>query len=338
MKCEKSEIRESTLLSAPSKNGGFNIQRKLSIGAANDPLEHEADAMADKVMRMPELNFIQRKCAHCEEEEKAQRKPLISFIQKKEAGNINIASDPVSNQIQSTKGSGNALPSATKSFMESHLSADFSNVNIHADNKAANLSQQLHAHAFTVGNDIYFNEGKFSPQSSDGKRLLAHELTHVLQQNSGLQSKLIQRGEKWDDFWDVGPWDSYKAKQLADQALSAARKTGLPGLHNGAADAWRHCYWNCRMTNEIGSDQAESISTNHENDNEGPEIENKMDLHNNMIGYTFCGEDCDTCCQGKLDSGQLFVIDESDPLHPKLGASSKTMRGSSKQKGGGYKY
>jgi hypothetical protein len=337
MKCEKSESNENSRLSAASNNTGLTIQRKLSIGAVNDPAEHEADAVADTVMRMPESNLIQRKCSHCEEEEKAQRKPLVSFIQKKEAG-THIASNSVSNQIQSTKGSGKALPSATKSFMESRLGADFSNVNIHTDNKAANLSQELHAHAFTVGNDIYFNEGKFSPQSSDGKRLLAHELTHVLQQNAGLQTKLIQRGEKWDDFWDVGPWDSYKAKQLADEALSAARKTGLPGLHNGAGDAWRHCYWNCRMTNEIGSDQAESVSSNHEKDNEGPAIENKMDLHNNMIGYTFCGDDCDTCCQEKLDSGQLFVIDETDPLHPKLVASTKTMRGGSKQKGGGYKY
>ena len=59
------------------------IQRKLSVGAVDDPLEDEADNMADKVMRMPEQNFIQRKCAHCEEEERAQRKPLESFIQKK---------------------------------------------------------------------------------------------------------------------------------------------------------------------------------------------------------------------------------------------------------------
>jgi len=61
----------------------FTIQRKLMVGAVDDPLEDEADNMADKVMRMPEQNFIQRKCAHCAEEEKAQRKPLAPFIQKK---------------------------------------------------------------------------------------------------------------------------------------------------------------------------------------------------------------------------------------------------------------
>ena len=337
-KLESGSERAVSSAAAHVGKSNLTIQRKLSIGAVNDPLEHEANAMADKVMRMPEQSFIQRKCAQCEEEEKAQRKPLTSFLQKKQANNNSIASNTISNQIETTKGSGNTMAASTKSFMESRFGADFSNVHIHTDNDAAQVSKQVNAQAFTVGSDIYFNEGKYRPESNEGKHLLAHELTHTIQQNADLQTVLIQRGEKWDDFWDVGPWDSYKAKQLADDALSAARKSGLPGLHNGAADAWRHCYWNCRMTNEIGADQAESVSTNHEKDNAGPEIENKMDLHNNMIGYTSCGEDCDTCCQDKLDSSQLLVIDESDALHPKLVASTKTIRGGSKQKGGGYKY
>ncbi len=66
------------------KDISLPIQCKLSIGAVDDPLEDEADSMADKVMRMPEPNAIQRKCAHCEEEEKAQLKPTDSFIQKKQ--------------------------------------------------------------------------------------------------------------------------------------------------------------------------------------------------------------------------------------------------------------
>src|SRR4051794_16704971 len=98
---------ESSMLHAAShiNKSDLSVQRKLSIGAVNDPLEHEADAMADRVMRMPEPNFIQRKCAHCEEEEKAQRKPLTSFIQKKEANGNGIANSTISNQVQSTKGS-----------------------------------------------------------------------------------------------------------------------------------------------------------------------------------------------------------------------------------------
>jgi hypothetical protein len=157
------------------------VQTKLSIGATDDPLEDEADAMADKVMRMPEPNFIQRKCAHCEEEEKVQRKSLIPFIQKKENGN-STASNVISSQIRSTKGSGNRMTGTTKSFMESRFGADFSNVNIHTGSYASQLSNELNAQAFTVGNDVYFNEGKYQPESSEGKHLLAHELTHTVQQ------------------------------------------------------------------------------------------------------------------------------------------------------------
>ncbi|HSY61906.1 MAG TPA: DUF4157 domain-containing protein, partial [Cytophaga sp.] len=169
------------------------IQFKLFIGAVDDPLEDEADAMADKVMRMPEQNFIQRKCAHCEEEEKAQRKPLASFIQKKEADNNSVANNTISNQIQSTKGSGNKMPETTKSFMESRFGADFSNINIHTGLHASQLSTNLNAQAFTVGNDIYFNEGKYQPELFEGKHLLAHELTHTLQQSKNIGRKIQKR-------------------------------------------------------------------------------------------------------------------------------------------------
>jgi hypothetical protein len=166
------------------------IQRKLSIGAVDDPLEHEADAMADTVMRMPEPNFIQRKCAPCEEE--AQRKPLASFIQKKESATSNTTSDATYTQIQATRGGGNAIPANTKSFMESRFGTDFSNVRIHSGGYASQLSKELNAQAFTVGNDIYFNDGKFSPESSAGKHLLAHELTHTVQQSTGNKISLQQ--------------------------------------------------------------------------------------------------------------------------------------------------
>jgi hypothetical protein len=177
----------------------FNIQFKLSVGAVSDPLEDEADAMADKIMRTPEQNFIQRKCAECEKEEKVQRKPLTSFIQMKQSSFNNnvVASDSVSHQIQSTKGGGNAMPETTKSFMESRFGADFSNVNIHTGSYASQLSHQLNAQAFTIGNNIYFNEGKYSPESSDGKHLLAHELTHTVQQGDTFTAanNTIQRQE-----------------------------------------------------------------------------------------------------------------------------------------------
>ena len=200
------------------------IQRKLSIGVVDDPLEHEADAMADTVMRMPQLNFIQRKCSHCEEEE-AQRKPLASFIQKKESGTNNITSDSVNSQIQSTRGNGIAMPDNTKSFMESSFGNDFSNVKIHSGSYASQLSNELNAQAFTVGNDIYFNDGKFSPNSSEGKHLLAHELTHVVQNEKTVLPKTISRQELPEGAnIAVAPQQLIQSRTPAEAALELLKR------------------------------------------------------------------------------------------------------------------
>ncbi len=175
----------------------LSIQRKLSIGAVGDPLEQEADAMADTVMRMPETSLIQRKCADCEEEEKVQRSPLAAsitpFIQTK-GGDGGTSSDAVTNQINSTKGSGSNMDSPTQSFMENRFGTDFSNVKIHTGDDAVQMSRELNAQAFTVGSDIYFNSGKYNPASDSGKHLLAHELTHTVQQGGRVDRK-IQKAE-----------------------------------------------------------------------------------------------------------------------------------------------
>ncbi|MGB5818244.1 MAG: DUF4157 domain-containing protein [Saonia sp.] len=158
------------------------IQRKLSIGAVDDPLEHEADAVADMVMRMPAQTFIQRKCSACEEEDRINRKPLASFIQKKGTQGGMLASESVSNRINDSRGNGHALPGSTKNFMETHFGTDFSGVKIHTGEESTQMSQELGAKAFTVGNDIYFNSGQYAPGTTEGNRLLAHELAHTVQQ------------------------------------------------------------------------------------------------------------------------------------------------------------
>jgi hypothetical protein len=178
------------------------IQAKLSIGTIDDPMEHEADAIADRVMRMPEPSFsaayaggdqaVQRKCSHCEEEEKAQRKPLISFLQMKSNGRGTEASADISRQIHSEMGGGNSLSGSTRSFMESRFGNDFSDVRIHTGAAAIQLSRELNAEAFTVGNDVFFNQGRYAPEHDSGKHLLAHELVHTIQQGNN-QGGMVQR-------------------------------------------------------------------------------------------------------------------------------------------------
>lgn len=173
----------------------FFFQPKLTIGPVDDPYEREADAVADRVMRMNNDEerlqakitplSIQRKCAECEEEEKqVQTKANGTGSGEKEAPSI------VNDVINS---SGKSLDTETRSTMENRFGYDFSNVKIHTDSLAAKSAQSINALAYTAGNNIVFNEGQYSPGTESGQRLLSHELTHVVQQNTTLRMKSIQR-------------------------------------------------------------------------------------------------------------------------------------------------
>src|SRR5699024_3013146 len=124
-----------------------------------------------------------KKCTACEEQETIQPKPLAKTISKKSSGDSKPVSNNLNNRIQSARGGGRSMDRSTQSFMSSRFGANFSDVNIHTDSKAIQMSQELNAQAFTVGKDVFFNQGKYNPGADDGKKLLAHELTHVVQED-----------------------------------------------------------------------------------------------------------------------------------------------------------
>lgn len=95
--------------------------------------------------------------------------------------------------LNNSKSGGAPLPPVTKNFMEGAFRTDFSSVRVHTDSRAADMSKGIRAKAFTHGHDIYFNSGQFTPERPEGKKLLAHELTHVIQQRNGSLSSLLQR-------------------------------------------------------------------------------------------------------------------------------------------------
>src|SRR5256714_7263553 len=92
-------------------------------------------------------------------------------------------SSPVKDVIGS--GGGSPLDRDTRGFMEGRLGADFGDVRVHTAAKASDSARSVQAHAYTVGNDVVFQSGRYEPESDSGKRMLAHELTHVVQQRSG---------------------------------------------------------------------------------------------------------------------------------------------------------
>ena len=165
------------------------LQAKLTVSQPGDPYEVEADRVADRVMRMPappshatELSFssfnpgtLQRKCTSCEEEEEKN-------VQRKQSGAGSVAPS-VNHTLASA---GRPLDTSSRAFFEPRFGRDFSNVRIHTDTTAAASARSVSALAYTVGHNIVFGAGQYSPSTGTGQRLLAHELSHVCQQTSGL--------------------------------------------------------------------------------------------------------------------------------------------------------
>jgi hypothetical protein len=159
---------------------GPALQTKLTVGPVGDQFEQEADRVAEQVMRAPEPSKDDCSCGGtCDDcqgksEKRVQAKPL-------EADGPDAGAAPPIVQ-EALAGSGAPLDSATRAFMEPRFGHDFSQVRVHTDPLASSSAGAVSARAYTVGADIVFREGQYSPATDDGRQLLAHELTHVVQQ------------------------------------------------------------------------------------------------------------------------------------------------------------
>ncbi len=150
--------------------------------------ESNAEQQEPNVQTKPITPFIQTKCATCEQEEKLQKKEdeltEDNIIQEKAGNSQHQPNSDLQARLASSKGNGNPLSTDTQNSMSSAFGADFSTVRIHTGSEAVQMNQDLGAQAFTNGSDIYFNQGKFDTNSDSGKHLLAHELTHTMQQGA----------------------------------------------------------------------------------------------------------------------------------------------------------
>jgi len=189
------------------------IQAKFTVSQSADAHEQEADRVANAVMRMPAADVqeipvvsstmstskVQRLCSNCEEE--IGRGPATQVQRRVHAAGAPLVEPSTAANIQALRGSGQALPEATRAFFEPRFGADFSQVRVHTDARAADTARAINAKAFTVGRDIAFGAGQYAPESPEGRRLLAHELAHVVQQGSIGSS--IERQQAPADF--IGP-------------------------------------------------------------------------------------------------------------------------------------
>lgn len=170
---------------------GRFLQAKPAISQPGDLHEQEADRIADQVMRIPERSVVQRKgsCAPCALGgppcAKCQDEPIIHRAAENPASLS--APDPVAHNL----GAGESLDAGTRAFMESRFGADFSGVRVHTGATASDAAKSIQARAYTLGRDVVFASQAYNPGTSEGRRLLAHELTHVIQQRGSARS--IQR-------------------------------------------------------------------------------------------------------------------------------------------------
>jgi len=181
------------------------FQPKLTVNTPGDAHEQEADRVADQVMRMRQgdapivqrmpltpVSGIMRKCAGCEEKEK-------EGVQRKETGDGDASGKAAPSVVSDvlSSGSGRPMESGTRQFMESRFGQDFSQVRVHTDSRAAESASAIQARAYTSGRDVVFGSGEYQPGSTEGQRLLAHELVHVGQQGGGSRTQ-IQRATAQD--------------------------------------------------------------------------------------------------------------------------------------------
>jgi hypothetical protein len=211
---------------------GNRAQARLKVGAVNDPLEKQADRVAERVVRgagtaetmMTAAAGVHRKCDSCGDEDRLLQRKADSAAPATGAGTAAAVPE---------LGGGQAMPQAGRQFFEPRFGgADFSGVRLHTGPQAAALAAGVNAKAFTLGRDIVFAEGEYRPGTMAGNRLLAHELTHVLQQGAHPERGVIRRtpGVDADDSWrelittELLPGDPTRDAEAAE-AMQRMRRT-----------------------------------------------------------------------------------------------------------------
>lgn len=167
----------------PRCAGRLPIQTKLKVSEPRDAHEQEADHVADQIMRMPEPT-LQRSCATCVTgnascpECDTEKDQLVQRAVESHANHDQLS---VNDTFLNGLGPGHPMDPATRAFMEPRFGHDFGDVRLHTDAGAAESAAAIDAQAYSVGRDVVFGAGYYAPANIAGQRLLAHELTHVLQ-------------------------------------------------------------------------------------------------------------------------------------------------------------
>jgi hypothetical protein len=209
----------------PEEEEESELATKLQRAAAPE----EEEPIQAKLQRQPEEeDLLQSKLQRqgTPEEEEVQTKLQLQELpeeeeeplQAKATTNVPDVTADMEKRINSQKGSGQALGDSARTSLEPGFGRDFSQVRIHTGAEANSLSRELSAEAFTTGNDIFFREGAYQPESDQGKKLLAHELTHVVQQDGGVAPKISRQPPRYGPKEIGAPKEPPIQKPMSEEA------------------------------------------------------------------------------------------------------------------------
>ena len=333
------------------------IQTKLKINEPGDIYEQEADRVADEVMRMSEPQVQQQ----AEEEDLIQTEsiadqitPLVQrqvepeeeeeLIQIKTVGDVTPELTPtISSGIQSLQGGGRPLSGSERSFFEPRFGEDFSNVRVHNNTQAASIAQSVNARAFTHGRNVVFGAGEHSQDTLAGRKLLAHELTHVVQQNGG--PTLFSASKNFENTIPKAQKLSIVSPNFPVQRSLVWVPIGLAALgvvlyacaepfvqisrrrYGNKSDKWRHCWVSCEISKTCGSAIAQLAGLTQEAQNllvhGQPLIRSLLDMLANgvcippetaIVGVLarLWRQSCEDCCNEAERQGVLPMLEQME--------------------------
>ncbi|CAN1208780.1 hypothetical protein TUMEXPCC7403_01065 [Tumidithrix helvetica PCC 7403] len=189
---EEEQVQTKPLDSIQRDEALEEEDEELQMKPLSDSIQREEalEEEDEEIQMKPLSDSIQRDEAPEEEDEEIQMKPAL---QRREAVNGDDASEELESSIQQAKGSGQPLDPKLQAKMGQAMGADFSSVKVHTDSQSDQLNQSIQAKAFTTGQDVFFRQGAFDPSSRSGQELIAHELTHVVQQNGVAVQRSVGR-------------------------------------------------------------------------------------------------------------------------------------------------
>lgn len=241
---EPTAITGNFLIAPTPPTFGLSIQPKLTIGEPGDRYEQEADKVANEVVQRinapaslqrreliaPPIPTLSSQLAAMGELKPWQR------VQRQDGLVEGEATRELESSINLARGGGQPLDAGLQQSMGQAMGADFGGVRVHTDAQSDRLNQTLQAKAFTTGQDVFFRQGEYNPGSRGGQELIAHELTHVVQQSGGAvqrsQSQATVQGNQTTASFIQKVQDEQSKKFLNDYPLAAKMVKGIAKKDN----------------------------------------------------------------------------------------------------------